>query len=115
MAGSVAHKLGIFLLIGFAALATARPVDAGSTATRCEAHGCVHIHCNSTGDRCFRYADGHSVSPFEDRYFRYGGATDQSHLTCDSDGDRCYPSQGAQWNFREYYRRLGYRWNDEAH
>jgi hypothetical protein len=115
MAGSVARDLGIVLLIGFAALTSACPAEAGSTATRCNAQGCVHIHCNSTGDRCFRYADGHRVAPFEDRNFRYGGAPDPSPLTCDSDGDRCYPSLGARWNFREYYRRLGYRWNDESH
>jgi hypothetical protein len=34
-------------------------------------------------------------------------------MICDSDGDRCYPSHRTRWNFRDYYRRLGYRWNDE--
>jgi hypothetical protein len=37
------------------------------------------------------------------------------HLVCDGDGDRCYPSNTRRWDFRAYYRRLGYRWNDEPH
>jgi len=29
---------------------------------------------------------------------------------CDSGGDRCYISSTPYWNYREYYRRHGYRW-----
>jgi hypothetical protein len=34
------------------------------------------------------------------------------HLVCDPDGDRCYRSRSYYWDYREYYRRHGYRWDD---
>ncbi|HEX4158862.1 MAG TPA: hypothetical protein VHY79_10330 [Rhizomicrobium sp.] len=114
MARSGALHVGLFLLTGLAALGTARSAVAGSTAMRCNAHGCVHIHCNSTGDRCYRYSDGYGAPPILDRYSGRGPAG-YLHLVCDSDGDRCYPSGRRHWDFRDYYRRLGYRWNDEAY
>ena len=114
MAMSGAHYLCTFLLIGFAALGAAGPARAGSTATRCDAHGCVHVHCNATGDRCYRYADGAGLSPSGEHYSRRGGAG-HSHLVCDDDGDRCYPSHGRRWDFRAYYRGLGYHWGDKAY
>lgn len=98
-----------------------RSAFAGSTATRCEARGCVHIHCNSTGDRCYRYegyADraGHSDCKACRDEGPDGGyrvrAEPGAHLLCDSDGDRCYTSYARRWNYRDYYRHRGYRWDD---
>lgn len=43
----------------------------------------------------------------DDRGGRYGSRT---FRVCDSDGDRCYYSTSPYWNYREYYRRHGYRW-----
>lgn len=34
------------------------------------------------------------------------------HYVCDSDGDRCYRSARGYWDYREYYRRLGYHWDN---
>lgn len=45
------------------------------------------------------------------RYYREGYDRDW-HTVCDPDGDRCYGSTSDYWNYREYYRRLGYRWHD---
>jgi hypothetical protein len=42
---------------------------------------------------------------------RYNNERDR-HYVCDPDGDRCYVSHGGRWDYREYYRRYGYRWND---
>jgi hypothetical protein len=54
-----------------------------------------------------------------DRYYpaRYGGYDGYGyrhhrHYVCDPDGDRCYRSRSYYWNYREYYRRHGYRWED---
>lgn len=32
------------------------------------------------------------------------------HYVCDPDGDRCYISSRGYWDYHEYYRRHGYRW-----
>jgi hypothetical protein len=42
----------------------------------------------------------------------YGGYGGGSHYVCDTYGDRCYSSYAPYWDYREYYRRHGYRWND---
>jgi hypothetical protein len=34
------------------------------------------------------------------------------HYVCDSDGDRCYRTNRDYWDYREYYRRLGYHWDN---
>jgi hypothetical protein len=110
------------LLAGFAVFAAGGTAQAGSTATRCDDKGCVHIHCNSTGDRCYRYVGDYESRHSADRC--YDCENDESYsprdedappnLLCDSDGDRCYPSWRRRWNYREYYRRLGYHWGDEG-
>ena len=57
-----------------------------------------------------------------DPYYRgeyrgdWGGSAGRRHhgfVVCDPDGDRCYRSRHPDWNYREYYRRHGYRWLDE--
>lgn len=104
--------------LALAALMLPGAASAGSTATRCDARGCMHIHCNSTGDRCYRYGDddarrtcagcadvGHAGK-------NAVGTGDEARRVCDSDGDRCYTSRAGHWNYREYYRRHGYRWDN---
>lgn len=52
----------------------------------------------------------------DDRAYRdrgYGPAGSGGYKVCDSDGDRCYGSSEPRWDYREYYRRQGYRWQDE--
>jgi len=54
-------------------------------------------HHDRRGDYRDSYGDG-----------GYGG-----YQVCDSDGDRCYGSSEPYWNYREYYRRHGYRWQND--
>ncbi|HEX3664240.1 MAG TPA: hypothetical protein VHU23_03285 [Rhizomicrobium sp.] len=111
MAGSRPVHRGLFLPICFAVLGMAGRANAGSTATRCDAQGCVHIHCNATGDRCYRYSD--APSALGEHYPRRSVGAREPHRVCDNNGDRCYSSQGRRWDFRQYYRELGYRWDAE--
>jgi hypothetical protein len=48
----------------------------------------------------------HNDYGYEDDY-GYG-----SYRVCDPDGDRCYRSGSPHWDYKEYYRRHGYRWHD---
>lgn len=41
-------------------------------------------------------------------YAGYGYS--RSNQACDPDGDRCYSTSDGYWDYREYYRRHGYRW-----
>jgi hypothetical protein len=105
-------------MLALAALITGGPARAGTTATRCNADGCAYLHCNSTGDRCYRFEDEyHAPWSAAGRSRSYGPAggpeRGSGRLVCDPDGDRCFRSPDSRWDFREYYRRLGYRWNDE--
>jgi len=97
------------IVASFATLAATAPAAAGNVATRCGYDGCEAIHCNYTGDRC------HHIDGDYDRVgYRgddYGSGYGYGQLVCDSDGDRCYRSSEPYWNYREYYRRHGYRWN----
>jgi len=105
-----------------ASLMSATPA-AADVAVRCGAYGCDEIHCNYTGDRCYRlgnstgYAYRARYSYGDGRYYRSGyrdydraDYDDYGHYVCDSDGDRCYRSPSPYWNYREYYRRHGYHW-----
>jgi hypothetical protein len=70
-------------------------------------------------------ADNYAPSPSYDGNAYYGGApayddrgyyggygSDRgAHFVCDSAGSRCYSSYEPYWNYREYYRVNGYRWN----
>lgn len=47
-----------------------------------------------------------------DGYYGKGGY-DRGYRVCDSDGDRCYLSNSPYWDYRQYYRDHGYRWDDE--
>lgn len=74
-------------------------------------------YCDDGGYRCIRVQnsdDWRSEDHWWSRYDRddrrdYGR---DRHVVCDPDGDRCYESRGWRWNYREYYRRHGYHWND---
>ncbi|MBV8978244.1 MAG: hypothetical protein JO261_08090 [Alphaproteobacteria bacterium] len=57
--------------------------------------------------------DGYHGGYYRDRYdgdghYGYG----YRHVVCDSDGDRCYRTYRDCWDYREYYRRHGYHWED---
>jgi hypothetical protein len=41
----------------------------------------------------------------------YYGGYGPGNYVCDSEGDRCYQSSSPYWDFHEYYRLHGYRWN----
>jgi hypothetical protein len=111
MVRSGAVHFSMLLLIFFAAPETSIPARAGSTAMRCDADGCAFIHCNATGDRCYHYGVGHGLPPGQGIRPLQTGRGGQWHRICDSDGDRCYFAHGRSWDFREYYRRLGYHWS----
>jgi hypothetical protein len=38
-----------------------------------------------------------------------------TYIHCNSTGEHRYRSDGLRWGYRGYYRRLGFRWNDERH
>lgn len=65
-----------------------------------------------------RYGDDHYAGRHDDgrsddgRYRDRDGYYGRTRYVCDPDGDRCYSSTSRTWNYREYYRRHGYRWND---
>jgi hypothetical protein len=117
----IAHPRTGLAVLAFAALMLPGGATAGSTATRCDSHGCVHIHCNANGDHCYRYDDYDPRAGRRDcagcgegdqalgHRFRAG---ENSHRVCDSDGDRCYASRATHWNYRVFYRRHGYRWDN---
>lgn len=93
-------------------VSAAAPAQA-DVARRCGPDGCAYIHCNRTGDRCFRTLDiyGAYDGCCEPNTGYYAGDPYYGRfLVCDSGGDRCYGSERPWWNFREYYGRLGYVW-----
>jgi hypothetical protein len=65
--------------------------------------GHKHKHYDS-----YRSYDHHDRGSYGGYGGHYGG-----YRVCDSDGDRCYGSSEPYWNYREYYRRHGYRWQND--
>jgi hypothetical protein len=61
-----------------------------------------------------RYGYRHERGGYDryDGYYGRGGY-DRDHRVCDSDGDRCYSSRSPYWDYRQYYRNHGYRWQDD--
>lgn len=95
-------------------IASVQPVAAESYARlACDCDGPVYY-----GHDYDRYDGRYRRARYDDRYdrdyypSRYDGYDGYRGYVCDSDGDRCYRSSGSYWNYREYYRRHGYRWND---
>lgn len=123
------------LLSAALSISAVSPAQADNLAVRCGGYGCDAIHCNYTGDRCFR-VDGYRGDYYRSDYsgegdydrsdydrgyygpryrpYSYAGYGYYGRLVCDSDGDRCYRSDSPFWNYREYYRRHGYHWTNEA-
>ena len=76
-----------------------------------------HLYCDDTGYRCYRVGRDnedifHRRDLYRSDYFRRDFDRDRLHEVCDPDGDRCYASRRHYWDFHEYYRRHGYRWED---
>ncbi len=74
-------------------------------------------HCDVSGYRCIRVQNSDDWRRGDHWWSRYDRDDRRDyqrvhHLVCDPDGDRCYESRGWHWNYREYYRRHGYHWND---
>ncbi|HEY6578724.1 MAG TPA: hypothetical protein VIY09_05340 [Rhizomicrobium sp.] len=115
-------RVGAAASLVLSLLSAGRPAHAGSTATRCDAQGCIHIHCNSTGDRCYRYEDPRPAPDAErgcadcsaDEGRLAAAVPGHGRSLCDSNGDRCYYSASARWDYREYYRRQGYHWDTQG-
>src|SRR2546423_1824087 len=74
----IARPAAIAAVLITAGLCSGTPAAAGNTATRCGAYGCTAIHCNYTGDRCYRI-DGDE---------RYGGRYERSGYRYDGDDER---------------------------
>jgi hypothetical protein len=101
--------VGGFLVLG-ALVATTHQAAAGSYDSSCDRYDCGRVYCDDDGDNCYRVVNRDDRYGDYDR--RYRDDDWRRHYVCDSDGDRCYPSASDYWNYREYYRRLGYRWRD---
>jgi hypothetical protein len=72
-------SLTVFAAAAAIALATGgAPAEARDTARRCDWNGCNYIHCNATGDRCFRVDEDRDGNRIYRGYYGYG----------DDEGDR---------------------------
>lgn len=74
-------------------------------------------YCDESGYRCIRVQNSDAWRRDDHWWSRYDRDERRDydrdrHVVCDPDGDRCYESRGWSWNYREYYRRHGYHWND---
>jgi hypothetical protein len=58
------------------------------------------------------YGGYNNAAPTYDNGY-YGGNDSYSaaRLVCDNEGTRCYSSYTPYWDYREYYRIHGYRWD----
>lgn len=81
------------------------------------------IYCDDDTSRCYRAQRGNddeyrSGDRWQSDYrwhSRYDEGDDYDrgrHTVCDPDGDRCYSSRGWRWDYRQYYRLHGYRWDN---
>lgn len=102
-----AKLLSAALILSTAAI-LATPSSAGATnvAERCDWRGCAYIHCNYTGDRCYRvdrYRHGYGYRHrHRHGHHRYG----DHHY----DGDDCDRGHSGYWRERAY-RRYGDRYD----
>jgi hypothetical protein len=71
-----------------------------------DGHGGHGEACDCDDDA---YGDGRRDRSHRHRGHRRHGDYDDGFV-CDPDGDRCYRSDSPYWDYREYYRRHGYRW-----
>lgn len=74
------------------------------------------LYCDGSGYHCYRIQRDEDQSRWRGEvpwYSRYDDDYDGGrHMVCDPDGDRCYLSRSWRWNYRQYYRLHGYRWDD---
>ena len=104
-----------------------RSASAGGGDDRCYSRYCASVYCDHDDDRCYRPEsrdyDRRDYDRDEGRYevrrdrdgyrdSNWRGDYRRMHYACDSDGDRCYPSTSRYWDYREYYRRHGYHWQN---
>jgi hypothetical protein len=83
------RTLTLALSLGVAVFATSTPARA-DVAERCGWRGCAYIHCNWTGDRCYRVD--------EDGIYRgYYGDDDDDYGDW-YDGDRYHGDDDDDWN-----------------
>ncbi len=119
----------VAVLGGLLAVGTAIAVSGSAWAGGYDNNG--RAYCDEDGYNCYQVRPGDRYGPeyrpdsrydredyrdgdrddYRDGYYREGYDRDW-HTVCDPDGDRCYRSSSGYWNYREYYRRLGYRWQD---
>lgn len=88
------------LMFALAGLGAAAPAFAGD-----------HVTCDYSGYHCYRAQDGRDLSWYS-RYDSDDVYDRGRHVVCDPDGDRCYLSRSWRWNYRQYYRLHGYRWDN---
>lgn len=134
------NRLALAALLALGASALGAGTAAAATAVRCGPHDCDYIHCDESGNRCYRvdrphylgergrydhagYYGGDYRRDYDRNYRRDDRRRDGDdyararwlHTVCDSGGDRCYRTHARWWNYREYYRRHGYRWEGRRH
>jgi len=73
--------------------------QADEVATRCGSYGCDRVDCHDQGNRCTRYSDYDSY---------YNGYTNGGYTNGYYGGNDSY---APYWDYHEYYRVHGYRWN----
>ncbi|MDE2181452.1 MAG: hypothetical protein KGJ78_00370 [Alphaproteobacteria bacterium] len=112
---NLTHTLKLSVFSGLLTLVTM-----GASAPPALAASDGRLYCDNDGDHCYRVErydrGGYYDSDYSDRnHYRFYQDFDNDRGTyrvCDSDGDRCYLSREPYWNYREYYRRHGYHWDD---
>lgn len=80
------------------------------------------VYCDDAADRCYRLqrdkADDYRSGDRWQNDYRWDSRYDDAdydrgrHAVCDPDGDRCYLSRSWRWDYRQYYRLHGYRWDN---
>jgi hypothetical protein len=99
---------------GVAALAFSTTPARADTAERCGWEGCSQIHCNWTGDRCFRideYGRNRGYYGYGPGYDRYVIERENYYRRYDDDDRYGDYDRGYDDDYR--YRRHGYRWHDD--
>ena len=103
-------------------------VDCHDQGNRCTRYSDYDSYYNGYTNGYYGGYDNYAPSPSYDDNGYYGGydnyapsydngyyggndSYSAAHLVCDNEGSRCYRSYAPYWDYREYYRIHGYRWN----